>query len=425
MRILFLTPRLPYPPVKGDKSIPFHRIKYLSRRHEIILLSFIENKDELRYLPHLDRYCSRVEIVLLPSYRSYLNLLRGILSDIPFQVSYYSSPIMRERLEVILTQEELDLVHAVLLRSAHYLMGTYSLPKVVDLIDALSLNMERRHQAERGVKRMFFEEECRRVRKFEREVCRDFDKAVVVSHVDRKAIGEENVEVVPLGVDSEVFKPPSKKPEPNVVIFTGNLGYFPNIEAVSYFAEHILPLVVQRIPEVEFLVVGANPPHQITRLDKHPNILVTGTVDSVADHLRKASVAVCPMKSGSGMQFKILEAMACGVPVVATGLGLEGMEVTAGEHALVGDTPEAFADHVIALLRDEERSTTLARKARRLVEQRYSWRFSGSRLENVYEKALAHWRATKGLRSEWVAEHRSSRQKADDKHREQDQGSSP
>lgn len=395
MRILFLTPRLPYPPVKGDKSIPFHRIKYLSQRHEIILLSFIESEEKLRYLPHLDTYCSRVETVLLPPYRSYLNVLRGILSDIPLQVSYYSSAIMRERLEVILSQEEFDLVHAVLLRSAKYLMGNRSLPKVVDLIDALSLNMERRYQAERGVKRVLFKEEWRRVRKFEREVCRNFDKAVVVSHVDRKAIGEENVQVVPLGVDSAVFKPPSKKPEPNVVIFTGNLGYFPNIEAVSYFAEDILPLVAQRIPEVRFLVVGANPSPQITRLDKHPNILVTGTVDSVADHLRKASVAVCPMKSGSGMQFKLLEAMACGVPVVATSVALEGIEVAPGEHVLLADSDEAFAAHVVTLLKDAETRVALARSARRLVERRYSWELSGAQLEHIYREVVARWRSTR------------------------------
>ena len=399
MRILFLTPRLPYPPVKGDTLRVFHIIKHLSESHEILLLSLIGREEERRNLAHLETYCSKVETVLLGRYRSYLNVMGSLFSDTPFQVSYFSSPLMRERLRTTLREERVDLIHAVLLRSAHYVMRNHSLPKVVDLIDALSLNMERRYRREKGFKRLAFREEWKRVRSFEKEVCRSFDKATVVSEMDRVAIGEGNVEVVPNGVDTELFKPSTEGREGHLVIFTGNMGYFPNRDAVFYFREEILPMIVQQIPGLRFLIVGANPPRGIVHLGEDPRIVVTGFVDSVGDYLQKASVAVCPMRCGSGMQNKVLEAMACGTPVVATSLALEGIQATPGEHALVGDTPEAFADHVIALLRDAERSTALARKARELVEQRYSWRSSASRLECVYQEALAHWRSMRAAES--------------------------
>jgi len=223
---------------------------------------------------------------------------------------------------------------------------------------------------------------------------------IVRSPVDREAIGPyENLHVIPNGVDIERFPIVEDGREPYTIVFTGNMGYFPNKDAVFYFREEILPMIIQQVPDLRLLIVGTNPPQEIVRLREDPGIVVTGFVDSVADYLRKASVAVCPMRCGSGMKNTVLEAMACGTPVVATSLALEGIQVTPGEHVLVGDTPEAFADHVIALLRDAERSAALARKARGLVEQRYSWRSSVSQLESVYEEALMHWRNMRAAES--------------------------
>jgi glycosyltransferase involved in cell wall biosynthesis len=212
---------------------------------------------------------------------------------------------------------------------------------------------------------------------------------MVVSPRDLEALGAtRGLALVPNAVDLEAFPCSRHDREPATVVFTGNMGYFPNVTAAVWFAKEAFPLIRQAVPEARFVVVGARPVRSVRALAADPAVTVTGRVDDVGPFLRRATVAVAPMRTGSGQQIKILEAMASGVPVVATPAEADQVGATHDQELLVASGARAFADAVIALFRDEARADRLARNARRLVETRFTWEHSMAALAGVYEAAL-------------------------------------
>ncbi len=387
MRILFTTTRFPFPPIKGDKAVPFYRLKYLSNRHEITLLSFIESSEELEYVSHLKPYCARIETILLPRYRSYWNLLSGCYRRLPFQVLYYRAHAFLRKLQELMSHTGFDVVHTVPLRGAPYTMDLPGVLKVLDMIDSLSLNMQRRAAVEGGLRRMIFSQEARRLRRFEQETCAQYARVIVVSDIDRRHLGSANVSVIPLGVEL----PPEANRASNAsptVIFTGNLAYFPNRDCVLFLAREILPALWEAIPGIRLKIVGPDPPFEVRRLARaDPRIELTGFVNPGQDlwaHLRSASVALCPLRAGSGMQFKVLEAMACGVPVVASLLAVGDIAAMNGRDLLVADDVPGVVSCVRQVLENPALASTLAWNGRKLVCERYTWEATTRQLEELY-----------------------------------------
>jgi glycosyltransferase involved in cell wall biosynthesis len=215
------------------------------------------------------------------------------------------------------------------------------------------------------------------------------DRTLVVSQRDREAIGDTpGLCIVPNAVDLEAFPFAGPGREPATLVFTGNMGYFPNVNAVLWFARQVLPRVRQARPDVRLLIVGARPARSVRALAGDGAVTVTGRVEDIGPYLRRAAVAVVPMRSGSGQQFKILEAMASGAPIVATAAEAEQVGARHERELLVADEASAFAEAVLALLRDPARAADLAQSARRLVEAHFTWRHSVEALEAVYESAL-------------------------------------
>jgi len=389
MRILHISARLPYPLYKGDALRGYYQIKYLSRRHSIVLLSFIESQEQLRYLPELEKFCDHVETVLLSRNRSFLNATFSFFSKMPLQVNYFRSSQMRKKIKWLLQTESFDLVHLQSIRVAPYLIFYENIPRVIDLIDAQSIVMKRRFKRERLLLKPIFYLEWQRVKNYELDVCADFNQVIVVSEAEKEAIQTKvAIAVNHNGVDTEIFSLVSEGREPSTLVFTGNMGYFPNVDAVMYFTQEIFPIVKKRIPSVKFYIVGANPIRKIQRLDADQHIVVTGLVDNVHRHLKKATLSVCPMRAGSGIQNKVLEAMATGTPVVATDYAIGGLRVTHGQDIMVANKPTEFARRVIELLSNHELRQKISRNARRLVEKNYSWDSSIQQLEKIYQTAI-------------------------------------
>jgi len=389
MRILYITPMFPYPPLKGDQVRSYNQIRVLSQKHSITLLSFVENREELNHVPMLKRFCSHIETVELRPLRSYLNVGLGLFFPLPLQTHYYSSSEMRRKIRTVTENDSFDIVHVQLIRMAPYLAHFDKIPKVMDFIDALSLNMERRYRCDKGVLKLGAYIEWQRTKNYEGEVCKQFDRVTVVSPVDKEAIESfENINVNPLGVDTETFPFVPGWREPYSIIFTGNMGYFPNIEAMHYFAREIFPLIKVSVPEAKLYIIGANPPRSIRKLNADKNIIVTGFVDSIHEYLARTTVAVCPIRAGSGMQFKILEAMSTGTPVVATEYALGAIQATPGEDIIMANEPAEFAHQVIELLSNPSLRQKLAVNARRLIEKKYTWEISVQQLERIYEAAI-------------------------------------
>jgi len=381
--------RLPFPPLKGDKAVPFHRIRYLSKRHKVTLLSFVESAEELRYLDGLTPYCHEIHTVELPPWRSYLNMVVHSWRRLPLQVLYYRSSQYHRKLGALLRANAFDVVHTVLARGAPYTMDIACPVKVLDMIDALSLNMARRARMERGLARCVYSHEADRMRNFEKSVSRKYDLVLVVSNTDRDHLGEPNAAIVPAGVVvADDHKGVTR--DPATVIFTGNLSYFPNQDAALFLARDLLPSLRCAIPGVKVKIAGSDPPKELRQLAARlPDLEVTGYVPDLMAHLRRATVAVCPMRTGgSGMHFKVLEAMACGIPVVASPMAVSTGEARPGEDVLLAQDVGEFSQAILALMKNPELALKLSVNGKKLVSDKYTWEISTRRLEKMYAKLL-------------------------------------
>jgi sugar transferase (PEP-CTERM/EpsH1 system associated) len=387
LRILFVTSRFPYPPLKGDQQRAWHQIRLLGERHRITLAYLGRGAAADHDL--LAGSCARIVGVPFGRAAMALGLLRGLFSPLPFQASLYRTSAMRAALRA-LAADPFDLVHVQLARMAPYLEeGVCPRPWVVDLVDALSLGMERRGREEWGPARLVARLEARRLRGYEQKLGAAADRTVVVSRRDREAIGEvPGLRIVPNAVDLAAFPFAARDREAATVVFSGNMGYFPNVNAAVWFAREVLPRVRRHRPEVVLQIVGTRPARAVRELARDAGVTVTGRVDEIGAYLRRATVAVVPMRSGSGQQFKILEAMASGAPVVATAAEAAQVGAAHDRELLVADEAGAFAEAVLALVKDKARALGLAHRARRLVEMHFTWRHSVDALEAVYREAL-------------------------------------
>lgn len=394
MRIAFVTARPPFPPLKGDQARAYHQIRLLRARHAITVITLMSSSsDEQDGLTPLRDICERVITVPLRRLDRAASLVRGAFTRLPLQTLLYWSPRANAAIHRALDQGDFDLIHVQLARMAPYLQNRLGTPRVIDLIDSLALNMERRYRREKNVRRYAAWLEWRRLSRYEREICQNFERATVVSATDKQSIGDyDNLSINPIGVDLSQFSyvpVGDQKRQPGLITFTGNMGYFPNIDAATWFASQVFPAVRARFPKSRFEIIGTNPAASIRQLQQSlPNVTVTGHVPNIAERLAAAQVAVVPMLSGSGMQFKVIEAMAVGTPVVATQFALGGLSNLRGDELAIENTAEGFAEQVCRLLSDNAVADSQSRKARAMVERVYSWEACVTDLEHVYQSAL-------------------------------------
>ena len=386
VRVLYLTPRFPHPSLKGDQLAAFHRIVQLGRRHEISLLSFYERESELEQLDRLREVCETVQVVHLPRWRGAASVaLRAAFDRSPLQVLYYSSSEFAKQVTTLASPGRFDVTHAVMLRMAPYL-GLVDAPRVLDAIDSMELRMRRNVEIEGPPRSWLFRSELRRVVPYERSLARSVDAVLVASTVDAESFAPKRVDVVPNGVDAALFTPDLSARRPGAIVFSGTMSYPPNIRAATWFADECLPLVRQAVPDATFVIAGAAPAREIRELGARAGVVVTGFVPSMADTLNQASVAVAPMQSGAGIQNKILEAMACGLPVVATTIGLGGIAASRGNELLVADDAADFAAATVSLLQDSSSARAIGDAARARVLSTYTWEQSAAAVDQVYER---------------------------------------
>jgi len=242
----------------------------------------------------------------------------------------------------------------------------------VELIDSMGLNFHRRIQKTRGLKRWILKKEQERVSKYEKKLADKSYCSFVVSSIDQNNIGSSKVKVIPLGVNiSGKQRIIRKKPS---VIFTGNMFYQPNIDAITWFVKHCWSDILSEQSQAELLIVGQNPSSTILAISKkYSSIKVTGKVPSVIDLLNEATVAVAPMQSGSGMQIKILEAMACAVPIICTTLGVGDIKAIPGKEVLIVDTANEFSKKVIDMIKSKKQNYVIGKNAQNYINQNHSW----------------------------------------------------
>ena len=397
VKLLFLTSRLPYPPFRGDKLHLLNILKPMSRRHEIVLVSFIQNDEERQWFEELRPFCKRIEVVHLPTWRSLLSCMGAVLSNTPFQVAYFRSRQMQDLVRRVAGEERPDAIHIHLIRMAQHAEKLRDIPRVVDLTDATSLYLSRFRMASRNpLKKLLLAEELRRILLYE-SLLTTFDRSLVCSPLDLSVmirhVPGAKVEIARNAVDMGRFPQldGTVKTDANRLIFTGNMTYFPNADAAQFLVRDILPLVRREIPGVRVFLVGQNPPLSVRAL-AGDGVVVTGFVEDISAEYARSAVAVAPVRFGAGTLYKLLEPLALGVPVVTTTTGIGGLDLTPGIDVLVADSAAALADHIVCLLRDPDLRHALSQRAALKVRALHDWDAVAGDLERVYAAILAEHR---------------------------------
>lgn len=392
MKILIISQEFPYPPsYTGAKLKLYNLLKYLSKKNEIYLISFIGSKEELDYVPKIKEFCSLVDTVprnLSPSH----NIIQSVFSKYPRDAfTYFSNEMEAKTLDIIKTYN-IDIVHLDLIYMAQYADCICDLPKVIAPYDVNWILWNDVFRLEKNlIARFRGLVHYLRLRRFEIDFYRKFDHCIVVSPKDKKALEaclpKLKISIIPNGVDFDYFKALDKLSVSHNLIFTGVMSYKPNIDAMRYFCKKVLPLIKNEIQDIKLYIVGKDPAEKIKQLASK-EVIVTGYVDSIRDYVKEASVYVCPLRMGSGIKNKILEAMAMGIPIVATSLSIEGIEAVQGRDIIVADKPEEFAKSVIDLISDEGKRSYLAENAKKLVQEKYNWEKVITEFEKMYENVI-------------------------------------
>ncbi len=399
MKLLFLAHRIPYPPNKGDKIRSYYELRaFIERGHEVHLLAFADDLDDLNFQVDLARWCASVEIVPLRPLRAKLRAAANLFGSRPLSLGYFASRRMRRLVKRAMAENNFDAVFVYSSTLAQYVPRHLASRTVVDLVDVDSEKWRDYAGRTTGLKSRLYALESKRLRSYEHAIVSRFANTVVTTAREAALLDEldeftrrARLRAITNGVDLDYFQPEDRRPEtisPRLV-FTGAMDYYANVEAVRYFVEEIFPLVRAREPRAEFFIVGSNPTAEVKRLGKLSGVTVTGFVLDVRPYLASATVCVAPLRIARGVQNKVLEAMATGKAVVASPEAVAGLRLVDGEQAMVAGTPQAFAEAVIEIIRDENLRESLGRQARRFVEFEHDWEPLLQKLAEMIEAAGA------------------------------------
>lgn len=390
MRVLFLSPRLPYPPTRGGEITVFNFLRVLSRRHEVSLVSFFDSPHELQYRDELKRYCAHVEMVRRPTKFAIGVLTRTLFSRASYAVARHASPAFANAVQSVVARARPNVVQLETFLVGQYLPHVGSIPTVLDMHNVTWLIWDRTAELTSLWLRYPVRVQAQRVRRDEIAVCRAVDVCAPVSGADlvelRRVAGDDiRAVVVTPGVDCDLFRPVEAIESGPEVLFVGSMGYPPNVDGAEYFCRDILPRVAAAIPDVHLTIVGAHPAPAVARLAGGGRVTVTGFVPDVRPYYARAAAAVIPLRIGGGIRMKILEGMALGAPMVSTSIGAEGLALAHERELLIADTPGAFADAVIRLVRDGALRRRLAVQARNTAVRQFSWEAVGETLTGIYD----------------------------------------
>lgn len=373
MNILAISTRIPEDDKKGDQVLSFHRLRYLAASHTIHLICYGSPENDAIAVAKLQSFGITVQLVELNKIIAGFNLLKCFLNyKLPFQCALFQSSAYRDAVLESISVFKPNAVYAVMIRPLVNLPDN-SLPLFIDMVDSMGLNFSRRAAMEHGVRHFAFKLEFRRVNAYEVAAAQRALQSFVVSAVDKKFIGCEKVRVLPLGIDSKYFNKQPVDDSSPVIVFTGNMNYKPNEDAVLWFYHHCWSELKLAVPEIRWVIAGNNPTANVQALRSDQTITVTGRVSSLAAVINAARVSIAPMQSGSGMQFKILEAMACGVPVVTTSLGLGDIGARPGQDICLADSAEAFVQAVLTLLGSSELRQRIGDAGLHHVNLHHTW----------------------------------------------------
>ena len=402
LRILVVSAYLPHLGYHGGAGRVFQLIRQVSRKHDVTLLTFVESDKEREHFSQITPYCQRMEHVYRRAYSP--------VSSFPYEpFEEFNCLDLRLKMEEILAEEDFDVVHFEWAQMVQY--EDLVPAETKRLLTEIEVNYAAhftRIKVERraAVKLKKFYDTLQTLYR-ELELCRRVDHVICVTDLDRDYLRgflpAKQLEVINTGVDTAYFSYGGSEIEPNSLVFVGAFRHDPNLDAMAYFSEEILPRVLKSQPDAHLYIVGSSPPPSIQDLADHPQITVTGFVPDIRDYYRKAQVVVVPLRTGVGIRGKILEAWSVGKAVVATSLACQGIRAVHGKNVLVADQAADFSDWTTALLRQPDFAAELGRAGRKTVEELYDWEAIGEQMSHLYE-SIAPRRSQNASRKSQIAE---------------------
>lgn len=381
--LLYLVHRIPYPPNKGDKVRSFNILRQLARRYRVFLGTFVDHPDDVQHIDTLGQWCEKVHVVRLQPMSARLASLRGLLTGEALSLPYYRDAGLARWVNMTVASEGIKSAVAFSGPMAQYLPATGLERRVIDFCDVDSAKWAQYSADRRWPMSWLYRREGQRLAAFEREAASASDASLFVTDAEAALFTRDapllgsRVRTMQNGVDAEYFSPSHRFDSPYpaggpILVFTGAMDYWPNIDAATWFARDILPLVRAQLPDIRFWIVGMNPSPAVLALAGE-SVFVTGTVPDVRPYLAHADIVVAPLRIARGIQNKVLEAMAMARPVVVADAAAQGLEAVSGQDCEIAHNAEAFVSRIVALLEDRESCQRMSLAARDCVLSHYSW----------------------------------------------------
>ncbi len=381
MNVFVLTSRIPYPLEKGDKLRLHHQLKHLGKAHDVTLCCLTDHALTPEQREALRPLVKEIHVVRLSWIRRMWRMAWSWASKLPFQVVWFTEGKAKRQIKKLIHVQEPDVIYCQLVRCAEYVKDLHELPKVLDYMDALSAGMHRRSHTHSSLHQRatqwLLRTEGTRLARYESRVFDYFDASTIISQNDRLLIqhrDRDRIHLVPNGVDLEAFAPgpPSETDDQcdPVILFTGNMSYPPNVDAAHHLVEDILPLVSH--PNVRVVLAGAEPKPSVKALASD-RVKVTGWVDNIVEAYQRATLFVAPLRIGTGLQNKVLEAMATELPCVLSPHAFAPLNLPSSGHAVVCENAQSFAKAIDDLLDNGQQATHMAQRARVSIEAQFSW----------------------------------------------------
>lgn len=382
MKIVVVTSRFPFPIEKGDKLRMYNHLKFLSEKFQIVLIALHDGEIKSADFEAVKSLCSTVHVIQIPIFRRLINAFIGWLDGLPLQVAYFYHRKVKDRIHALILKENPQAIYSQLIRTVLY---TRNLPyfKVLDYMDCFSLLAHRRSKQSVFFEKWFWELESTRIKQLEQDVFFDFNRTTVITSYDREHLpvkAKHKVQVVSNGVNTEHFRPSREIGNKKYyIVITGNMGYRPNVRAAQFLITRIMPF----LPGRKLLVAGARPARALSK-NKNPEVVVTGWMEDIRQAYWLSEIFVAPIFEGAGIQNKVLEAMACGLPCVVSSVVNNGIGAVNRRDLLVGDDEKSILECIYQIGHDEKLRHDLGRNARDFVKINYSWDHQNKKLEDIF-----------------------------------------
>ena len=392
MRILFLSITVPFPSTDGGRIRVLNLLKHLAKKNRITFLALETEATDEQGIAHLQSLGIEAHLVPHPPHMPPLTFrtgMRALMKRQPITIARYDIPAFRREFHALLANNKFDLIHYEMFHTAQYRVET-EVPSLLSQQNVDSYIWHRLCEQTANPRRKFmFWTQKRAFARHERVVSPQFDAVACASEIDRgllqQACPNLAIEVIPNGVDIDLYQPNHALEEDATIIYTGSMDWYPNEDAVIYFADEIFPRIQEKHPNIKFYIVGKDPTTRVRQLENRQGIIVTGRVEDPKPYIAQATVYVVPLRIGSGTRLKILEALAMEKAIVSTSVGEEGLNLIDGEEIFIVDEPTRFADAVIQLISNRSMRRRIGEKGRRRVGADYDWRRIGEKLHALYE----------------------------------------